>query len=102
MPYSLSLSAAASGPADNAGNTLATARNIGNLSGTQSFSDWVGSTDTNDYYRFSLLQASNFSLNLTGLSSDADVELLDSNGSLLASMRSGVGTSRPLECAPAC
>ena len=35
-------------PVDNAGNTLATARAVGTLTATQSFSDWVGSADTND------------------------------------------------------
>ncbi|MCZ8117195.1 MAG: PPC domain-containing protein, partial [Microcystis sp. LE18-22.4A] len=50
-----------------------------------SYSDFVGSTDTNDYYRFSLGTSSNFSLNLTGLSADADVSLLDSNGSVITS-----------------
>lgn len=74
---------------DNAGNTLATARNIGTLSVSQSFSDWVGSTDTNDYYRFDLAQASSFTLSLTGLSADADVQLLNSSGGVLASSANG-------------
>ncbi|MEB3182618.1 MAG: hypothetical protein VKL59_26810, partial [Nostocaceae cyanobacterium] len=38
--------------ADYAGNTLASARVISVGSTTTTFSDWVGSTDTNDYYRF--------------------------------------------------
>jgi hypothetical protein len=38
--------------------------------------DFVGSTDTNDYYRFSLASASNFNVSLTGLNADADVQLL--------------------------
>ncbi|MFN9624246.1 MAG: pre-peptidase C-terminal domain-containing protein, partial [Cyanobacteriota bacterium] len=77
---------------DSAGNTLSTARNIGTLTSSQAFTDWVGSTDTNDYYRFSLGQASNFSLALTGLSADADVQLLNSAGGTLASSVRG-GTS---------
>jgi subtilisin family serine protease len=97
--YTLSLSATPSTPADNAGNTLATARSIGALSAAQSFSDWVGSADTNDYYSFSLSQASNFNLSLSGLSADADVQLLSSSGSVLASSTRGgtvsetIGTS---------
>ncbi|MDB9467863.1 hypothetical protein PN455_01635, partial [Dolichospermum circinale CS-539] len=63
-------------PVDNAGNTLATARAVGALTATQSFSDWVGSADTNDYYSFNVGTQSNFSLSLTGLSADADVQLL--------------------------
>jgi subtilisin family serine protease len=77
--YTLSLSA------DNAGNTLTTARNIGTLSSSRSFTDFVGSTDTNDYYRFDLSQSSNFSLSLNGLSADADVQLLNSSGTVLTS-----------------
>ncbi|MBE9228097.1 pre-peptidase C-terminal domain-containing protein [Phormidium sp. LEGE 05292] len=61
-------------------NSLSAARNIGTLNGTQNFSDFVGTSDTNDYYRFSLSNNSNFSLTLNGLSADADVQLLDSNG----------------------
>lgn len=83
--YNLSLSATAVGSIDGAGNTLATARNIGILTGSRSFQDFVGTTDTNDYYRFDLTQNSNFSLALSGLSADADVELLNSNGQVIAS-----------------
>ncbi|NCQ76570.1 MAG: peptidase S8, partial [Microcystis aeruginosa W13-13] len=77
---------------DNAGNTLATARDITIGATPASYSDFVGSTDTNDYYRFSLGTSSDFSLNLTGLSDDADVSLLDSNGSEITSSTNG-GTS---------
>jgi len=75
--YNLSLSV------DGAGNTLATARNVGTLTNSQTFSDFVGSGDTNDYYRFDLSQTSNFNLSLTGLSADADVQLLNSSGGLV-------------------
>jgi len=87
--YNLTVSATASSPPpiDNAGNTLATARNIGTLTTSRTFSDFVGSIDTNDYYRFDLSQSSNFNLTLNGLSSDADVQLLSSSGGVL---RSGV------------
>ncbi|MGB3421397.1 MAG: PPC domain-containing protein, partial [Dolichospermum sp.] len=67
-------------PPDYAGNTLATARAVGTLTATQSFSDWVGTGDTNDYYSFNVGTQSNFSLSLTGLSADADVRLLNSSG----------------------
>ncbi|GAB1542973.1 hypothetical protein NUACC21_56470 [Scytonema sp. NUACC21] len=63
------------------GNTFGTAVNVGTFSTKQSFTDFVGSSDRNDYYRFSLSQTSNFNLLLSGLSSYADVELIsDSNG----------------------
>ncbi|MCZ2205849.1 MAG: PPC domain-containing protein, partial [Cylindrospermopsis raciborskii PAMP2011] len=66
-------------------NTLTSARNIGTLTGTQTFSDFVGSSDTNDYYRLDLSQTSNFSLSLTGLSADADTQLLNSSGTVIQS-----------------
>ena len=94
--YTLSLSAAPAAPADNAGNTLATARSIGALSTAQSFSDWVGSADTNDYYSFSLQQAGNFNLSLSGLSANADVQLLGSSGSVLASSANGGAASESI------
>ncbi|MFM6004069.1 MAG: C2 family cysteine protease, partial [Sphaerospermopsis kisseleviana] len=87
--YNLSVNATA---VDNAGNTLATARNIGTLSSTQSFTDWVGSTDTNDFYSFNIGTQSNFSLLLNGLSADADVQLLSSTGTVIQSS-TNVGTA---------
>lgn len=57
-------------------NTLDTAENIGILSGTETFNEFVGTDDRNDYYRFTLDQISNFSLLLTDLEDDADVQLL--------------------------
>ncbi|UZQ55583.1 pre-peptidase C-terminal domain-containing protein [Trichothermofontia sichuanensis B231] len=86
---------------DFAGNTLGTARNIGTLSGTQTFSDFVGSTDTNDFYRFNVASRSNFSLTLNGMSADADVQLIrDTNnngivdsGEVLASSTNGGTTA---------
>jgi hypothetical protein len=83
--YNLTLSASAIAPVDNAGNTLATARNIGTLTSSQNFTDWVGSADTNDFYLFNLNQASSFNLSLSGLSANADVELLSAAGAVLAS-----------------
>ena len=81
---------------DNAGNTLATARDITIGATPASYSDFVGSTDSNDYYRFSLGTSSNFSLSLTGLSADADVSLLDSNGSEITSSTNGSNDSESI------
>ncbi len=61
---------------DYAGNTLGTARNIGVDDSSTTFRDFVGSTDTNDFYRFSLNTTSDFSLLLYGLGTDADVEVI--------------------------
>ena len=76
-------------PLDYAGNTRSTARNVGTLTGAQSFSDWVGSADTNDYYKFNVGTQSNFSLSLTGLSADANVQLLNSSGGVISSSTAG-------------
>jgi hypothetical protein len=81
----LSLNATAVAPVDNAGNTLATARAVGTLTATQSFSDWVGSADIDDYYSFNVTTLSNVNLNLTGLSADVDLYLLNSSGTVISS-----------------
>ena len=69
---------------DRAGNTISTAHNItvgsnGLLDLSSYYIDWVGSTDLDDYYRFSLSNKSNFNLSLSGLDADANVELLKLN-----------------------
>ena len=71
-------------PVNDAGNTLndATEITLGENS-VISYNDWVGATDEHDYYRFSLAESSNFELTLTGLASNADVQLLDSTGTQL-------------------
>jgi hypothetical protein len=91
--YNLAVSAAPLAPVDLAGNTLATARAITVGSSTTSYTDWVGSTDTNDYYRFTLANSGNFNLGLTGMTADADVQLLNSSGSVIASsVRAGTAS----------
>jgi hypothetical protein len=72
-------------PQDNAGNSLTTAREIQLLSGNQfrSFSDRVDSSDLNDYYKFRVQGHSSFGLKLTNSGGNADVELLNANGSRL-------------------
>nr|NCQ97168.1 peptidase S8 [Microcystis aeruginosa W11-03] len=77
-------------------NTLATARSITIGATPTTYSDFVGSTDTNDYYRFSLGTTSDFSLNLTGLSADADVSLLNSSGSVITSSTNGSTSSESI------
>ncbi|MEB3308588.1 MAG: S8 family serine peptidase, partial [Cyanobacteriota bacterium] len=76
-------------PGDGAGNSLESARDIGTLSGSQSFSDWVGKSDRDDFYRFEITEASQFSATLEGLSADADLQLLSSSGTVLASSTNG-------------
>lgn len=72
-----------SAPADRAGNTLAKARAITVSETAASFSDWVGRTDRNDYYRFTIRDRSDFSLVMNGMTSDADVSLLDASGRVI-------------------
>ncbi|WP_462162890.1 PPC domain-containing protein, partial [Microcystis aeruginosa] len=67
-------------------NSLASANNIGTLTTTPvSFSNFVGATDTQDYWRFTLSGTSDINIGLTGLTADADVQLLNSAGTVIAS-----------------
>jgi len=91
--YNLTFAAA---PLDNAGNTTAAARNIGTLTGSQTYRDFVGSLDTNDYYSFSLGTNSNFSLSLSGLAADADVQVLNSAGTVIGGSYSAASTSEAI------
>jgi RHS repeat-associated protein len=68
---------------DYAGNSLSNAQDISVLNGTQSFNDYVDAVNEDDFYRFELLNDSAFSLNLDGLTADANVELLNSAGQVI-------------------
>lgn len=71
---------APSAPSVGSYDSMAAASNLGNLT-TFSTTASVSSSDPQDYYVFRLASKSNFSLKLTGLKADADVELIkDSNG----------------------
>lgn len=78
------------------GDTLGTAVNVGTLNGTRTFNDSVSVVDVNDYYRFNIASQGNFSLALTGLSADADVSLLDSNGGVITSSTKGGSSSESI------
>ncbi len=78
--YNLSVAAT---PVIDAGNTFEDARDITIGNNPSTFTDWVGPTDPNDYYRFTLAEDSDFNLSLTELADRADVELLDSSGAIL-------------------
>jgi hypothetical protein len=80
-------------PPDYAGNTPSAARQVTVGSTSTTWSDWVGTQDTNDYYKFTLANSSNFNLSLNGLSSDADVHLLDSTGNTILQSSTSGGTS---------
>ncbi len=74
---------------------------VGVLNGTRTFSDFVGTSDRKDYYRFSLNSPSSFNLTLDGLTADADVTIyedlnnngiIDSNEDLTGSTRGGTSS----------
>ncbi|WP_179198251.1 VCBS repeat-containing protein, partial [Nostoc sp. T09] len=71
-------------PFDNAGNTLSTALNLNFSSNSQTFSDWIGVDDTNDYYRLNISGRSSLNLALTNLSANLNIDLLNSSGGLIA------------------
>ncbi|MBH8552476.1 pre-peptidase C-terminal domain-containing protein [Nostocaceae cyanobacterium CENA357] len=77
--YTLSVVAQTINP-DQALNNTTNAQNLGTLNGSISRSEFVGSIDTNDYYKFNLNTASSFNLTLSGLSDNADIQLIRSNG----------------------
>ncbi|MEP6516818.1 S8 family serine peptidase [Microcoleus vaginatus] len=58
-------------------NSLFTARNVvGVQNGSISLTEFVGTGDSDDFYRFDINTKSNFSLRLDGLAADADVDLI--------------------------
>lgn len=81
--YKLDLSVSI--PPDQAGNNAALARSITLGSTSTSFKDAVSTSDTNDFYKFSTTAFGNLNLNLTGLSADANVQILNSAGTVIRS-----------------
>lgn len=90
--YRLSVSAV---PFDSAGNTFSNAREIAVDSQGKSISDWVGKLDSEDYYKFNLAGTSDFKVVVDGLSADADLQLLSSQGNILKSSVN-IGTASEL------
>ena len=79
--YNLSLAATpANLPQDNAGNTLAGARDIGVLQETRAFSDFVGLSDRNDIYSFTLNAPATVNLSIDGLNARANLSLVEDGG----------------------
>ncbi|MBW4475413.1 MAG: pre-peptidase C-terminal domain-containing protein [Tolypothrix brevis GSE-NOS-MK-07-07A] len=88
-------------PVDSAGNSLSTANKLKITSINSNISDWVGTSDLNDYYTFNLSGRSSFNLALNDLSANADVQLLNKNGAVVtgsySASRKGESISRTLE-----
>ncbi|MBD2500230.1 pre-peptidase C-terminal domain-containing protein [Anabaena azotica] len=89
--YSLSASATPIGP-DQAPNTYLNGFDLGSLTSSRSISDFVGNIDTNDFYKFTLSDDAKFNLTLTGLTDNADLQLLNSNGASIQTS-ANAGTS---------
>lgn len=60
---------------DNAGNNRRKARDLGSLSGSESYSDFVGRGDRLDFYTFTLDGERDVGISLDGLSGNADLHL---------------------------
>jgi VCBS repeat-containing protein len=70
-------------PIDIAGDTLATAFDLGtNVTGTGSYQNTISSVST-DFYKFTLGSSSQVNLSLTGFTANLDLQLLDENGGIL-------------------
>src|SRR5262249_49204409 len=88
---------------DYAGQTLASAANLGTLLSTQIVNGFVsGNVDqadsysgvnSQDYYAFTLKTATTLGLGLRGLTADADLQLLNSAGTVLATSQNTYGYS---------
>ncbi|MBD1924247.1 FG-GAP repeat protein [Microcoleus sp. FACHB-831] len=70
---------------EKAPNTVAYARDITVSSSITTYKDSVGSSDRNDYYKFTFGTKSDFNLAVNGLGANADVQLLNSSGAVIYS-----------------
>jgi RHS repeat-associated protein len=64
-------------------DTLMTAKDLGILVGTQTVADLIGGSDANDYYKFEVVNRSSVELSLGGLTADAEIAILNRQGSEL-------------------
>jgi subtilisin family serine protease len=79
-------------PLDSAGNTADTALQVNVASAGKDYRGWIGKSDLDDFYSFSLGARNDFSLSLDGLTADANVELLDATSNVIASSKN-LGTA---------
>ncbi|NJR39417.1 MAG: DUF4394 domain-containing protein [Leptolyngbyaceae cyanobacterium CSU_1_4] len=85
VSYRLSLSSDAFVLPDTIGNRQDLAKQIALSTTSTSFVDSISRSDANDYYRFDVTTPGNLSLNLNGLSANADVQVLNLNGTVVGS-----------------
>jgi uncharacterized protein YkwD len=69
--------------ADRIGNSLTKAYNLGNAADGLRFSDAVHSRDRDDIFRVKVGSSGRLNINVTGLSADIDVELINAKGSVV-------------------
>lgn len=74
-------------PLDRAGNSLRSARKITLKPQKRTIKDWVDSSDQDDYFKFRLKNRSSATFKLTNLKADAQLELLDKRGNMIASSK---------------
>jgi hypothetical protein len=84
---------AATPPPDLAGNTQAEARAITVGATPTVFKDAVSTADPNDFYQITTTAFGNLSVNLTGLTADANVQVLNSTGTVIRSAIASDATS---------
>jgi hypothetical protein len=83
--------------ADLAGNTLASAQNLG--SGNQSVTGWVGMTDLSDFYKITVTQSSGITIGLSAPNRGAELQLIcdrNNNGAIEAGERLASSTASRL------
>jgi serine protease len=89
--YNLTVSAIS----DRAGNSLDSAYGISLGAGATTYTDWVGKADSDDYYTFNLNSSSNFSMQLSGVTTSVDAQLLNATGDVLSSAAANSTTPNP-------
>jgi Bacterial pre-peptidase C-terminal domain len=70
-------------------NTLRGARSLGKLAGTKKRSGFVGQSDKIDIFKFTLTDRKSCSFDLSNLTANANLELLNSKGRILKASRKG-------------
>src|SRR2546423_2981272 len=70
-------------------NTRGSAYDVGTLAGPISFDEFVGQSDPNDFYKLTVKSPQTLTLNMNGLSDDADLKLLDASGNQIAKSAAG-------------
>ena len=75
--------------ADYAGNSRQEARDSGTFFSTRVFRDFVGASDTNDFYRINLTTSRTVTGTISGLAADADLQLQNASGNVIASSTNG-------------